>query len=384
MDPVTQGLIGAVTAELGFRQRLGKGATLAAAAAAMLPDADVFLSRPMRWWKSAGGDDTWAFVHRGPSHSLILVPVIALVFTVGWWYFRKWSPRKRYRLAAGKPVAFDPDRPPGSFGLMFAATVVAVATHGLLDLCTTWGTQYFWPFSTERFAIDLLPIVDIFYTPILLITVLACWLVRKLRPTAARAALAIGWIGFALSMGYVGAAAVLRSAAIDRASATAAEASGRPAEALSYRAYPQLGTVLMWRVTARADDLWMAARVNFITDGDAPVVWQTVAAQDNHWIRLAGNHPRARTFKWFAQGFIRADHHPNSEGHTVAFYDMRYGQSPDAVRSLWSLRVDMDEAGNIISTRRTHPGDGNSKIDRRKMIRRYWRELWHANGSTAQ
>ena len=43
MDTITQGLLGAVTAQLGFRQRIGRDATWVAAAAAVVPDLDIFI-----------------------------------------------------------------------------------------------------------------------------------------------------------------------------------------------------------------------------------------------------------------------------------------------------------------------------------------------------
>ena len=48
MDTITQGLLGAATAQLGFRRKLGRGATWAAALTAMLPDLDIFAAPLMR------------------------------------------------------------------------------------------------------------------------------------------------------------------------------------------------------------------------------------------------------------------------------------------------------------------------------------------------
>ena len=38
------------------------------------------------------------------------------------------------------------------------------ATHGLLDSCTSYGTQLFWPFSDVRVAWDTMSIVDPLFT----------------------------------------------------------------------------------------------------------------------------------------------------------------------------------------------------------------------------
>ena len=47
------------------------------------------------------------------------------------------------------------------------------ATHGLLDSCTSYGTQLFWPFSDERVAWDTMSIVDPLFTIPLLVFVIA-------------------------------------------------------------------------------------------------------------------------------------------------------------------------------------------------------------------
>ena len=43
MDTITQGLLGAVTAQLGFRQRIGRETTWVAAAAGIMPDLDILI-----------------------------------------------------------------------------------------------------------------------------------------------------------------------------------------------------------------------------------------------------------------------------------------------------------------------------------------------------
>ena len=79
MDPLTQGLLGAVTAQLGFRQRLGGAATWIAAITAMLADLDVVTGPIMRLAGARVDEFTLLNTHRALSHSLLAIPVIALV-----------------------------------------------------------------------------------------------------------------------------------------------------------------------------------------------------------------------------------------------------------------------------------------------------------------
>ena len=45
MDPLTQGLLGAATAQFGFRQKIGRDATWMAFLAAMAPDLDILVQQ---------------------------------------------------------------------------------------------------------------------------------------------------------------------------------------------------------------------------------------------------------------------------------------------------------------------------------------------------
>ena len=55
------------------------------------------------------------------------------------------------------------------------------ATHGLLDACTSYGTQLFWPFSDERVAWNNSSIVDPLFTlPILALVIAAAMRGKRL------------------------------------------------------------------------------------------------------------------------------------------------------------------------------------------------------------
>ena len=61
-----------------------------------------------------------------------------------------------------------------SFGRTWLYAALGFATHGLLDACTTYGTQLLWPFSDARIAWNVISIIDpLFTVPILLLVVFA-------------------------------------------------------------------------------------------------------------------------------------------------------------------------------------------------------------------
>jgi len=158
MDPLTHGLLGALTAQavadtpfitaLGKqatrRTRLPIGVTLAATLAALFPDIDylLFWLDPLRFLAD------W---HRGITHSLLALPLWSLLLglLLSTLAGRRWQWRCYTVFCA--------------LGLL---------SHIMLDLLTAYGTQLFAPFSDDRFGFSLIYVVDPYFTAIMLLPVL--------------------------------------------------------------------------------------------------------------------------------------------------------------------------------------------------------------------
>lgn len=367
MDTITQGLLGAVTAQLGFRQRIGRDATLVAAAAAVAPDLDFLLGPIVGLSGSESAEMARIVGHRGLSHSLLIVPLIALAIAAAWWWFRRslWEPAEVQERRAG----------PG-FGWLFGCVLAAVASHPLLDWFTSYGTQLFSPVTSARFALDAVPIVDLIYTPILIVTLAACYIVRKWKSQAARATLAIGWSGFLLSTGYLLAGLALHEVAIGQAKRTIEELRGVETQRSEYAAYPQPGSIFVWRVVRRTPETWTAGRVNVRFGPVAePSRWTSAAVENNAWIAKAGQRPEVREFIWFTGNHARATYENRDGHHIVEFHDMRYGLTPGGLESLWSIRAVISPLGNVLDVERVEHHRG---VRRGEMIGRFWGYLWEA------
>jgi len=375
MDPLTQGLLGAATAQLGFRQRIGRDASWMAFLTAMAPDLDFLAPRVMRGLGFETDELTRMFLHRGISHSLLAVPFIALPVAAAWWWIRNGV--LAFRNARRPPP--DPQAAPGDkrsapagFAMIYACLFVAVLSHAPLDLCTSYGTQIFAPFTTKRYAVDAIGIIDIIYTPILAATLVACYVVRKLKADPRRATLAIGWTGFLLSVAYIAAGRVMHDRAIDKALAM----HGRPA-CVRANAYPAIGTILLWRVVIETDEAWHLARIHHLAPhrpGRDPPDLQTVPKhRDNPWVRRTLQLPLAKQWDWFAMGNTRAGYERRGNLHVVSLYDMRYTWPLANTRSLWWLEVTYDRQGRMLAAgRRT----SHHRRNFGKLIRRIWDDIW--------
>ena len=353
MDPITHGMLGGVTAQLGFRQRIGRETTWVAAAAAVLPDLDIFAGLFAPSVRN-GGHLAMVPVHRGLSHSLLMVPVIALSVSLIWWWFR----RRAARTGRASP----------SFWLLYSCSFVAVLSHSLLDWCTSYGTQLLAPISRARFALDAVPIVDIIYSPILILTLVACCVARKRKTDARKLTLLIGWLGFSLSVGYICAGYTLRGAAIRHARRSIGEAAGG-----TYAGYPRLGTIFLWRVTRETPDKWTVFRVRPLR-GAGEIRWNEAPVVDNEWVRRAREQPKARTYDWFAMGQTRATYELRDGRHVVGLHDMRYGAlTTESLESMWPLVVTFDASGRLLGVRSVRRTGGKRRW---QAAREAWRDIW--------
>ena len=124
MDPVSQGVFGAVFAQTRSQKKNLAKAAVVGALAGMAPDLDIALR--------STNDPLFALeFHRHFTHALIFIPVGALICSLVFYRFF----RKRLRFAE-----------------IYLFALFGYGSHGLLDACTTYGTMLLWPFSDMRVA----------------------------------------------------------------------------------------------------------------------------------------------------------------------------------------------------------------------------------------
>jgi inner membrane protein len=349
-----------------------------ATAAAVAPDLDVFAG-PML--AAVGGDaEGLEFLtsHRGLSHSLLAVPVIALAIAGVWWCVRRW--RARCRAGKGVSPGEEGGGPSPPFLLLYAGVFVACLSHPLLDWCTTYGTQLFSPVTSRRFAADVVPIVDIFYTPLLLVTLVGCAVVRRVkRWDGRRASLIVGWAGFSLSVAYLATGHVLHERAVGIARGVAAETmtapGGGPAAIRRADAYPALGSILAWRTVVETDaGRWQVARVRPLARPPVePDRVRAAADAAGPWVDRARALPAAEVYGWFAMDRLRAAYEREGQEHVVTLHDMRYGYRPDRLESLWPLVIRFGPGGRVRGVRRLAP---RSRRGFGELVADAWDDIW--------
>src|ERR1700759_4312729 len=125
MDNITHTLVGLALARAGLN-RAGKGATTVLLLSANAPDADILAATQ--------GALRYLEIHRGYTHSLLLLPLMAaLCVLVTGAIFRKglrWLP-------------------------LWGVACIGVASHLLLDSTNFYGIRLLLPFSSRWFYADL-------------------------------------------------------------------------------------------------------------------------------------------------------------------------------------------------------------------------------------
>jgi membrane-bound metal-dependent hydrolase YbcI (DUF457 family) len=165
LDNLTHSLFGMTLARTPLG-RAGRGTTAALVLASNAPDVDILAT--------AGGAVKYLEWHRGLTHGPLGVVGLGVLSAACVWvgrriYDRRWPPKD-----AGSPL--DPD---ASFGMLVAIAIVGVLCHVLMDLPTSYGTRVLSPFDWHWFAVDWMPIVDIYLLMALVIGLLG-------RPTPAQ------------------------------------------------------------------------------------------------------------------------------------------------------------------------------------------------------
>jgi inner membrane protein len=308
VDPLTQGLLGASCGQALYGRTLGRRAVVWGAAIGMTPDLDIVLNAtgPMGEW-------LW---HRGFTHALWFGPVIGPV--LGWLLWR-WK--------GGRLLDW--------IGL----AVVALFTHPLLDVFTSYGTQLLAPFSRQRFACDAVGIIDPVYSLTLGAALAGGWW----RDWASRTARGMAVAALGLSAGYL-----LLGLEVNRRAEESAAAQLRAEGIHDARvdAYPTLLQLPLRRVVARIGD---EVRVGWLTVlAPEPIEWARFEDERGPLVAAARETWEAEVLEWFAMGQTAARLDATADGAVVEIDDLRYGLPGTPRDGLWGVRVRLDRAGRPV------------------------------------
>ena len=300
MDPLSQATLGAALAVAASRKTETRAACLAGVIGGLAPDLDVFLGSP---------SDPLLFLefHRQFTHSFVFIPVGGLLAgTVVWLLLGSRWPFRRIWLYA----------------------TLGYATHGILDACTSYGTQLFWPFTSHRVAWNNMPIIDPVFTLLLLALVVAA----TVRRSEAIGRAAMVW---ALTYLMVGGIQNIRVTA-----AAESLVAARGHEPLRLEPKPGFGSLILWKVVYEHDgryyvDAFRATTTITVYPGES--IAKLDVTRQFPWLTPDSQQARdIERFRWFSQDFLAYD--PSHDW----IVDMRYSNLPHQIDGLWGIRLRKD------------------------------------------
>lgn len=315
MDTVTQMLLGATVAQAGFRRRLGRRALAVGAAVALLPDLDVVAG-----W-IGGPFANWVH-HRGLTHSLLFGPPVGLL--LGWlvWLWH----RGRYGLGSSWGEA-------DALRAWCRLAILALMTHPVIDVFTSYGTQWLYPLTSTRFAISAMPIIDPIYSLTLVVALVAGILLRERKDLAEDVAAAALIIISAYTLGGW--------AINERVEAVAKEQIVAPAEV---RAYPTLFQPVLRRVVVEMHDAVLVGFHSVLSD--RKIEWERFERNTSPAIDALAATPEAGVLRWFSMDNVYWREQPLAAGGTlVQALDYRYGMPGASTLAFWGIQAVVDETG---------------------------------------
>ena len=318
MDPITHALSGALLARaaapsIAQPQREQTVLPLrlyviTGCAAAAFPDVD-FVLRLI-------GTLTYLNWHQGPTHSLILLPLWACLLA---WLASRLA-RKCY-----------------AWQLFYRPACLGLAIHIAGDLSTSYGLMLFAPFSTERFSLPLVFVIDPWFSMIIIAGLIASWRYPQQRIPAIAALVVL--CGYAILL------ALLRQQAIAVANQYT-HAHTLPQAHIDV--LPQPLSPFHWKIIIWHDDDYHLANVNLLpfdhqqqqttwlftkmASAYRPVVennWQIQQqfGGDPAEIMLAREawlHPVFAPFRAFAQFPVLEHIDISEQGQCAWFFDLRF------------------------------------------------------------
>ena len=302
MDPVSQAAFGA-----GFSQSLATrhkqlSALLVGAVAGMAPDLDILIRSE---------EDPLLFLefHRQFTHALIFIPVGALLCAL------VLQPLVRKQLAFSQTCLF---------------ALAGYASHGLLDACTSYGTQLWWPFSNERVAWSVVSIVDPLFTlPMLILLILA---VRRQNRRLAMAALvyAVLFLAFGIVQHHRAETALQH---------LAAERGHQPQR---IHVKPSFANRHVWKLMYEYDGRYYVDAAKLLLDtriipGES--IRKLNVLRDYPWLPAASQQAKdIERFRWFSDNYLAVD--PADDNIII---DMRYAFLPNRIKRMWGIVLDREK-----------------------------------------
>ncbi|MEW5847119.1 MAG: metal-dependent hydrolase [Bacteroidota bacterium] len=324
MDSLTHALTGAIIGHALGDTKIGPKAMIIGAVVANIPDFDVAFTRFFEPVEAM-------FIHRGFSHSLLLLVVGSLFLA---YFFKRFS-RTLY-----------------SFGFWWLMVLLPWLSHLIMDIFNTYGTALFEPISSIRVSFDSMAIIDVNLLLILSFTFLALFIFRKKQNRYKQ------WLGI------VGLALVLLYFTLNVLIKFSLEGEVKERLKTSDIAFTRIHstplplTNLVWMVVVEDSSGFRVTQVSILKK-------QIVS----HTLLVKGNDDKCseslKRIKEFTKGYYTID---NDNQGSLYVNDLRFSSLESVYPAAYVIRFKVDET--TCKVQRTHPKRGITPGNTRKLLRK--------------
>lgn len=298
MDPVSQGAFGAIFAQTIASKKKILAVSILGCIAGLAPDIDIFI-------RSNTDPLLKLEFHRQFTHALIFIPFGALlVATITRFLFRKYF----------------------SWIETYFICFIGYATHGLLDACTSYGTQLLWPFSDMRVSWNNVSVIDPFLTiPVIVFVIIAVLRKNKFIPF-----LGIIYIFIYLGFGLV------QSIRAEGVAKSIAAIRGHESMVLTVK--PSLGNLFLWKSIYEDKGFYYVDAVRLFSTKQycegTKIKKLDNLIDFNDLDKKSQQYLDIERFNWFSQGYLGIGKSKN------IITDVRYSAVPNEVDGLWGIKID--------------------------------------------
>jgi len=318
MDPLSQAVLGASLSQSVASKKNQRSALVMGALAGMAADLDILI-------QSAKDPLLFLEFHRQFTHSLIFIPVGALLCALVFyfvmksaWFQKKWPSNNL------------------SFSQIYLFSFLGYATHGLLDACTSYGTQLFWPFSNTRIAWNIVSIIDpLFTVPVLILIFLALF-----RKNKRYAQIAFSYAIIYLSIG------IIQNNRAETAVQQLAKQRGHTIQRTLVK--PSFANRHVWKIMYEYDERYYVDAVRLLWDTEiitGTSIKKLNIQRDLAWLpKNSQQRKDIERFRWFSDDYLAI-----SKNDPNFIIDVRYSFMPNQIKSIWGIKLKQTiiENGNL-------------------------------------
>ncbi len=333
MDSLTQIVLGAAVGEAVLGRKIGTRAMLWGAIAGTIPDLDVLL-------KFVTDPITSTEMHRGFSHSIVFSILFAPILA--------WIAHKIHK------------RRDATFKNWTVLFFLALVTHPMLDMHTTWGTQFFWPFPI-RITYNNIFVVDPLYTVPFLICCIIALCYKRTNPRRRF----FNNLGLIISTSYMALTFVFKGFGYHAVDDSLAK---QGIDFVEIETKPTPFNTVLWNAHVETKNGYRFGYYSLM-DNDAPVQFSEEYPKNHHLIDSIRDKKVIQQLLRIAKGWYTIE----KKDDYLIFNDLRFGQfgvNTNTAGFIW--RYEIHDGGNgEVRVERLQPEIG----DVGHVVGQLWRRL---------